>query len=80
MARDIAIAFGFVKRPIGRLLAPPRYVANLEPALADLDRAMVEVDSMLVRLGRYRQRLRNPGIVPITRCRRPRFQRQPIDS
>lgn len=51
MARDIAIAFGFVKRPIGRPLAPPRYVANLEPALADFDREMDEVDSMLARLG-----------------------------
>lgn len=51
MARDIAIAFGFVKRPIGRPLAPPRYVANIEPALANFDREMVEVDSMLARLG-----------------------------
>lgn len=51
MARDIAIAFGFVKRPIGRPLAPQRYVANLEPALADFDREMIEVDSILARLG-----------------------------
>lgn len=51
VARDIAIRFGLIQRPIGRPPAPPRYVANLEPALADFDREMVKVDSMLARLG-----------------------------
>lgn len=51
VARDLAITFGFMQRPVGRPLAPPRYVANLEPALAEFDREMVEVDSMLARLG-----------------------------
>lgn len=51
VARDIAIRFGLRQRPIGRPPAPPRYVANLEPALADFDREMAELDSMLAGLG-----------------------------
>lgn len=43
---------GFGTDPqIGRPLVPPTYVTNLEPALAEFDREIVEVDSMLARLG-----------------------------
>lgn len=51
VARDIAIRFGLIQRSIGRPPAPPRYVANLEPALADFDREMAELDLMLTGLG-----------------------------
>lgn len=51
VARDLAIRFGLIQRPIGRPPAPPRYVANLEPVLADFDREMTKLDSMLAGLG-----------------------------
>lgn len=51
VARDIAIRFGLIQRPVGRPPAPPRYVVNLEPALAEFDREMAELDTMLAGLG-----------------------------
>ena len=51
MTRDLAIAFGFLHRPMGRPLVPPKYVANLEPALAEFDQEMAELDTMLANLG-----------------------------
>ena len=51
MTRDLAIAFGFGIRPVGRPPAPPRALPDFVPALAEFDREMAELDSMLAGLG-----------------------------
>lgn len=55
MTRDLAIAFGFGVRPIGRPPAPPRALPDFVPALAAFDREMAELDTMLAKLGVDRQ-------------------------
>lgn len=49
MAPDLAVAFGFVSRPVGRPHAAPRQLPDLEPALSAFDREMAEVDAMLAK-------------------------------
>src|SRR3546814_2557144 len=51
MTRDLAIAFGFGVRPVGRPPAPPQALPDFIPALAEFDREMAELDSMLAGLG-----------------------------
>ncbi len=51
LTRDLAIAFGFVVRSVGRPPALPRALPEIEPALAAFDREMVELDGMLTKLG-----------------------------
>ncbi len=51
MTRDLAIAFGFVAKPLGRPLAAARPESDLDPALAAFDREMAELDAMLARIG-----------------------------
>lgn len=51
MAPDLAIAFGFRSRPVGRPHVAPRPLADLEPTLRALDREMAELDAALARLG-----------------------------
>ena len=47
---DLAAAFGFVARPIGRPPAPPA-AARLEPVLAQFDLEMAAIDARLAELG-----------------------------
>jgi hypothetical protein len=49
MAPDLAVAFGYASRPVGRPPSPPRQLPDLEPALSAFDREMAEVDVMLAR-------------------------------
>lgn len=51
LTRDLAIAFGFVVRPVGRPPTPPRALPEIEPALAAFDREMVELGGVLTKLG-----------------------------
>lgn len=51
MAPDLAVAFGFASRPVGRPHAAPRQLPDLEPALTAFDREMAEVDAMLAKFG-----------------------------
>lgn len=51
LTRDLAIAFGFAIRPVGRPPAPPRALPDFVPALAAFDREMAELDTMLAKLG-----------------------------
>jgi hypothetical protein len=51
MAPDIAIAFGYVTRPVGRPRAPPRQLTELEPTLTAFDREMAALDLVLEKFG-----------------------------
>ncbi|WP_299112534.1 hypothetical protein [uncultured Bradyrhizobium sp.] len=51
LPRDLAIAFGYSVRPVGRPPALPRVLPDFVPALAAFDREMAEVDAMLTRIG-----------------------------
>lgn len=51
MAPDIAIAFGYVTRPVGRPRAAPRQLTELEPTLTAFDREMAALDLVLEKFG-----------------------------
>jgi hypothetical protein len=51
MVPDLAIAFGFVARRVGRPQAAPRQLEALEPALTAFDREMAELDNVLAKFG-----------------------------
>lgn len=51
MAPDLAVAFGFASRPVGRPHAAPRQLKDLEPALTAFDHEMAALDEVLVKLG-----------------------------
>ena len=55
LTRDLAVAFGFAVRPVGRPPAPPRALPDFVPSLAAFDREMAELDTMLAKLGVDRQ-------------------------
>ncbi len=51
LVTDLAVAFGFARRPVGRPVEPPKVSEALDPSLSRFDAEMAELDAMLARLG-----------------------------
>ncbi|WP_238995236.1 hypothetical protein [Sphingomonas solaris] len=51
LVTDLAVAFGFARRSVGRPLKPPKVSEALDPSLSRFDVEMAELDAMLARLG-----------------------------
>src|SRR3546814_18621858 len=51
LVTDLAVAFGFARRPVGRPVEPHKVSEALDPSLSRFDAEMAELDAMLARLG-----------------------------